>query len=153
MSPIPVVLCGKDPTLAKNFCESMLPEYEVTYVLHTAAAAVTELPSILSAKPFNSSSGLGTQRQTAPKAIIVGRGYGQEEIDAMRAVDGAHSAAWLVPDLSSMPPVGTLVRGLIGGKPSLAGSVAERAKDILKEHGVSGEKGPEAEVGGQVWYF
>ncbi|KAK4964641.1 hypothetical protein LTR66_012246, partial [Elasticomyces elasticus] len=92
-------------------------------------------------------------RQTAPKAIIVGRGYGQEEIDAMRAVDGAHSAAWLVPDLSSMPPVGTLVRGLIGGKPSLAGSVAERAKDILKEHGVSGEKGAEAEVEGQVWYF
>lgn len=106
----------------------------VTHVIHSVPTAREELPKILAGEATEPASGLGTDAQSPqaskPEAVVVGAGYSVEEVQELQNIRGAGTVPWFRgnPDLTdfskfpgSMPPTS---------------HIAERAKAVMKSHGV-----------------
>lgn len=78
-----------------------------------------------------------------PKAVVVGAGFSESELDDMRAIEGAQSLPWLYPD-----PLKSAASTLSG--PFLMMVIVKRVKGCLKSNGLVEGKEPEAKG---VWSF
>lgn len=85
-----------------------------------------------------------------PKAIVVGKGFSEEEMDKLRELVPAGNVPWLLPDDSKM----TWTRiGKAAGTAGLAlpGIIAQRVIECMEEHGVV--PGSDVKTEGGVWDF
>ncbi|KAF2638973.1 hypothetical protein P280DRAFT_508680 [Massarina eburnea CBS 473.64] len=147
MSKIPILVCGRNPIVAKGVREGMVPEYDVIHICLDPAKAVTEVPLILSGgTPSNHKDNLGSQNYTrVPIAIAAGGGYSNEQFDAVKkAADenkDAMKVVWLRADMSKVagPPKE-------GEYDAYAKKTAGRVKDWLKNENLEGKEGG-------VYYF
>ena len=109
-------------------------------VFHSTSSATTELSSLLSGDTTSKpSSGLGSNvtasEDVAPKAIVAGAGFSQDEVETMRReVPGAEKLAWFHP---------TKTQAQKPWEPGFMESVVGRAKTALGEH-ATGDGGVEA---------
>ncbi|KAK4203039.1 hypothetical protein QBC40DRAFT_275307 [Triangularia verruculosa] len=92
-SPIPVATFGKDPKVAEQVREKLLPDIEVVHCSLTLDSALLELPALCSGNLQTApSSGLGTNAQLTtsdsdpdastrkvPQAIFFGGGFTDDE--------------------------------------------------------------------------
>ncbi|KAK3066207.1 hypothetical protein LTR53_017539 [Teratosphaeriaceae sp. CCFEE 6253] len=138
--------------MAGSFAKSMLPEYEVVHHFPSTAAARKELPPLLRGEPFTPESDVGADahqsdsRPRIPRAIMVGAGFSEAELDDMRAIEGGMSVPWLYPD-----PLKSAVSTLSG--PFLMTVICKRVKACLKANGVvEGREGEDGEKVG-IWSF
>ncbi|KAK4499205.1 hypothetical protein PRZ48_009718 [Zasmidium cellare] len=146
MAPIPIVLCGKHPDMCDNFIRGMLPEYEVVHVCHNAPVAKSELPALLKGERTEPCSGKGSNTKTRspkiPKAIFVGGGFSETELEEMRAVDVLRTVPWMYPPANRRPKT--------NGPPPMEMIIA-RAKEAFVEHGFVEGKEDQVEVGLWDW--
>lgn len=111
-----------------------------------------ELRALLSGKPIHPLTGLGSNVSCgeaslqAPKAIIVGAGFSEMEVDAVRTdladLPAADPLAWFTPS-----PNNERMRGLKPGGPGFMEAVVGRAQDAVRERR-RGDAGVEAGVHG-----
>jgi len=139
MSPIPVLLCGKSPTLASSFAKSLLPNYEVVHICHSLAAGLREIPQVLRGVPVSSESDIGSNvesgKSTIPEAVIVGKGFSEEEVNELRNAEGVQNVPWLIPDDKKMTWTRIGKAAATGGV-ALPGIIAERVISCMREHGL-----------------
>ncbi|KAF2122168.1 hypothetical protein BDV96DRAFT_594090 [Lophiotrema nucula] len=165
MGSIPVMLCGKNPTMASNFSDAMKPEYDVVHVCHSLEAFKTEIPALVNrTSPPKPSSGMGSNNDQAahdyqvPKAIVVGKGFSEDEIKEMQSIESLKGkVVWLLPDTGKFT-WGMIGKAVVTGGTALPGVIAERAKKCLESNGmVAGKERDGDDVGGgeesKVWYF
>jgi hypothetical protein len=76
--------------------------HAVVHHFQSTAAAHKELPALLRGEAFQPESGVGSDARTneagkhkVPRAIAVGLGFSEEEVDDMRKVEGAEQVPWL----------------------------------------------------------
>lgn len=147
MAPLPIVVCGKHPSIAASVRKGLLPEYDVIHVVLSVEAGISDIPLLLSSQaPRNSSSNLGSQNYTKPPvAIALGGGFDSEMFEKMKnACDNAPSSPWLRTDTSKGPgPPGPEEQESYGA------IVAQRMKKRLGELKV-GEEGGVRE--GVFWF-
>ncbi|KAK0735408.1 hypothetical protein B0T21DRAFT_384269 [Apiosordaria backusii] len=91
-SPIPVATFGKDPKIAEQVREKLLPDIEVVHCALNLSAALAELPALCSgALETTPSSGLGTNtaaetsQRKVPQAIFFGGGFTDDEFEQISA--------------------------------------------------------------------
>nr|CDP25383.1 Putative protein of unknown function [Podospora anserina S mat+] len=92
-SPIPVATFGKDPKVAEQVREKLLPDIEVVHCSLTLDSALAELPALCSGDTSVSpSSGLGTNAgasdsssRKVPQAIFFGGGFTDDEYEQIVA--------------------------------------------------------------------
>ncbi|KAK0667442.1 hypothetical protein QBC41DRAFT_348044 [Cercophora samala] len=91
-SPIPVATFGKDPKVAEQVREKLLPDIEVVHCALSLPAALAELPSLCAGETAVSpSSGLGTNANAdgaarkIPQAIFFGGGFTDDEYEQIAA--------------------------------------------------------------------
>ncbi|KAK0946425.1 hypothetical protein LTR29_002187 [Friedmanniomyces endolithicus] len=134
--------------MAGSFAKSMLPEYEVIHHFPSTSAAQTELPLLLRGSLLTPRSSVGTNSHASqpqiPRAIMVGAGFSEIELDEMRKIDGAESVPWLYPD-----PLKSAASALSGQ--FLMMVIVRRVKGCLRANGVV--EGEEREGKGGVWKF
>jgi len=112
-SPIPIILCGKSPEIAKGVKAALLPEYEAIHVILASDAGVAEIPSVLRGQaPPSNEENVGSRNYSAPpKAVVCGAGYDDEQLAQMRSAvekEGKVQVPWLRPDSSvPTPPLGS----------------------------------------------
>lgn len=82
-----------------------------------------------------------------PRAVVVGKGFSEEELEALKSELNGAPVAWLYPDDDSVPPEN--VRQ--GGGEELVRWVAERAKKCMQGKGVKGEGDVVGK--GEVWKY
>lgn len=96
-----------------------------------------------------------TERRV-PQAIIVGKGFSDEEVQQMQALEGlAGKVPWLLPDTSKFTWT-MMVKAVATGGTALPAVVAERAANCMKENGLVPGNSLKAEneyKGTQIWYF
>ncbi|KAK4550391.1 hypothetical protein LTR36_003358 [Oleoguttula mirabilis] len=149
MAPVPIALCGKSSSMAGSFVDSMLPEYEIVHHFQDTAAVHKDLPPLLRGERATPSSNAGSnsnadQPTKIPKAVVVGAGFSEAELDEMRTTEGAQSLPWLYPD-----PLKSAASMLTG--PFLMKVIVKRVKGCLKANGlVEGQEAPEAKG---IWSF
>jgi len=112
----------------------------VVHVCHDLDSALTEIPALLRGEPVESSSDLSSNSQ-APKAVVIGKGFTEEEMDRIikagkdSGSEKAASVAWLLPDdekftyyqkAKAIASAGTLLPSVI----------ADRVRDCMKEHDI-----------------
>lgn len=78
-----------------------------------------------------------------PKAIVVGAGFSESELDEMRTIEGAQNLPWLFPD-----PLKSAASTLTG--PFLMKVIVSRAKGCLQSNGLVEGNTPEAKG---IWSF
>ncbi|KAK0345602.1 hypothetical protein LTR91_005588 [Friedmanniomyces endolithicus] len=151
MAPIPIALCGKSSGMAGSFAKSMLPEYEVIHHFPSTSAAHAELSPLLRGEIFTPQSSVGTDshrphtdKPRIPRAIMVGAGFSESELDEMRQIEGAESVPWLYPD-----PLKSAASALSG--PFLMMVIVRRVKGCLRANGVV--EGQEGGAKSGVWKF
>ncbi|KAK0875995.1 hypothetical protein LTR87_010148 [Friedmanniomyces endolithicus] len=119
--------------MAGSFAKSMLPEYEVVHHFPSTSAAHAELLPLLRGEPFTPHSSVGTDSHTdkprIPRAIMVGAGFSESELDEMRKIEGAESIPWQYPD-----PLKSAASALSG--PFLMMVIVRRVKGCLRANGV-----------------
>lgn len=156
--PVPIVLCGAKVALGLESAKFMKPEFEGTVslstfllifgflltfeVIHFCASVETacaEIPRLLSNEPPQPAEDneVGTHNYTAPpKAILVGRTYTDDKLQAVRdACKGKAEVSWVVP---GEPASKNETPG-----PGHAVKVATNMKNVLNELCSSGEMGKE----------
>ncbi|KAK3675845.1 hypothetical protein LTR78_004486 [Recurvomyces mirabilis] len=156
MPPIPIALCGKSSSMASSFAPTMLPEYEIVHHFQSLEAVQKELTHLLRGESFTPTSDLGADDNEAknahtagpprkPRAVMLGAGFNQEELDEMLKVEGADQVSWLFPD--ALKSVGNVMTG-----PFFMTVLAKRVKACLQSNGiVKGEEGKAK--GGEVYKF
>ncbi|KAF7185850.1 hypothetical protein HII31_12723 [Pseudocercospora fuligena] len=106
-SGIPIALCGKQPSMAAAFVEGMAPEYDVVHVCHNAPIALSELPALFNGEFPCPASGKGSNFNNAdprvPKAIFVGGGFTQYELNQIRKNEDICSVPMIFPDPQTRP--------------------------------------------------
>ncbi|KAK5009946.1 hypothetical protein LTR39_004824 [Cryomyces antarcticus] len=155
MSSVPVLLCGKSPMLAQGFMSALSSTYDVVHVCHDTSSARREIPALLAGESIQPSSGLGSNansdsKHRAPRAIIVGKGFSEDEVETMRGYEGADKVPWLVPDDAKMT-WSRIGKVAVTAGTALPGIVADRVDACMKEHGLV--PGNESDVKGGVWGF
>ena len=129
MAPLPVVLCGKNPNIAKIVADGLLPEFEgmgshlflldgvqnivslviyahsltAIHVITSAPAGAVDLPILLAGNtPPDHSENVGSQNYANPPvAIAAGGGYTDEEFYSMHTPSNAvKEITWLKTDNS-----------------------------------------------------
>ncbi|EMC94947.1 hypothetical protein BAUCODRAFT_25094 [Baudoinia panamericana UAMH 10762] len=148
MAPIPIALCGKSSSMATSFSDSMMPEYKVVHHFQSTGAVHKELPLLMSGKPFTPESDVGyesdAEKRRIPRAVMVGAGFSEAELEDMRKVEGAEKLPWLFPDALK-----TAASTLSG--PFLMDVIVRRVKGCLRYNGL--EEGKEGDIKGGVWKF
>ncbi|KAL4871874.1 hypothetical protein BDV12DRAFT_163276 [Aspergillus spectabilis] len=137
--PIPIILCGRTEKLASVVIPALAPEIEVIHFIQTTPSAITQIPAILRGDPtVPSDTDFGSKNYTwGASAIVLGAGYTDEDIEAMRAAsvgEGFKGVAWLKSDLTKpTPPLG----------PEYARNAVERVKaavaKIKEKAGLEGD--------------
>ncbi|KAF2854341.1 hypothetical protein T440DRAFT_443052 [Plenodomus tracheiphilus IPT5] len=139
MTPLPIIVCGKNPSIATAVRERMLPEYDVIHIILSVESGMRDIPLLLSSQfPANSSSNHGSRNYTKPPvAIALGGGFNDELFNQIKdSCKDVPSTIWLRVDTSKMagPP-----------KPEemekYGRATAERMKKKLGELRVSEEGG------------
>ncbi|KAJ4366952.1 hypothetical protein N0V83_007482 [Neocucurbitaria cava] len=106
MSPMPIIVCGRNPNIAKNVRKGLLPEYDVIHVAIGLDAAISDIPLLFSGKTVpsnNNSDNLGSQNYAKkPVAVAVGGGFDDEMFEQMKAATEGKEVVWVRPDLSKM---------------------------------------------------
>ncbi|KAF1837897.1 hypothetical protein BDW02DRAFT_84032 [Decorospora gaudefroyi] len=51
MSPIPIILCGRNPALAQSVQKNLMPEYDVTHIIPSPFDGAREIPLLLTKPP------------------------------------------------------------------------------------------------------
>ncbi|KAL4875741.1 hypothetical protein BJY04DRAFT_201266 [Aspergillus karnatakaensis] len=111
-APILAILCGRTEKIASVVIPALLPEIEVIHFIPTTSSAVSQIPALLRGETaVPSDTPFGTKNYTrGVGAIILGAGYTDEDIDAMRAVsvgEGSKGVPWIRADTSKpTPPLG-----------------------------------------------
>lgn len=122
----------------------------VVHHFQSISAARKELPPLLRGEAFTPESDVGTDAKSdkprIPRAIMVGAGFSESELDDMRKIEGAMSVPWLYPD-----PLKSAASTLSG--PFLMTVIVKRVKACLKSNGVveGQEKNDDSKVG--IWSF
>ncbi|KAF1851046.1 uncharacterized protein K460DRAFT_302766 [Cucurbitaria berberidis CBS 394.84] len=147
MSPIPVIVCGKNPNIAKKVREDLLPEYDVIHIILTLEAGTLEIPRLLSGKtPEKTPGNHGSQNYTQkPVAIAVGGGFDNEAFGQMKdASKDVQSVVWVRPDVNYRAEMPAL-----SDTEAFGAATAVRVKKCLNELSV-GKEGGKTEG---VFYF
>ncbi|CAO2649429.1 Nn.00g068140.m01.CDS01 [Neocucurbitaria sp. VM-36] len=147
MSPIPVIVCGKNPNIAKKVREGLLPEYDVIHIILSLEAGLSDIPLLLSGKtPKDTAGNLGSQNyDERPVAVAVGGGFNDEMFDQMKdAAKEVQSAVWVRADLSKVAAMPAL-----SDVEAFGAATAVRVKKSLDELSV-GKEGGKTEG---VFYF
>jgi len=121
----------------------------VVHHFQSISAARKELPPLLRGEAFTPESDVGTDAQSdkpkIPRAIMVGAGFSESELDDMRKIEGAQGVPWLYPD-----PLKSAASTLSG--PFLMTVIVKRVKSCLKSNGVvEGQENDASKVG--IWSF
>ncbi|PYH52360.1 uncharacterized protein BO96DRAFT_469387 [Aspergillus niger CBS 101883] len=85
--PVPVVACGRIPTMGKSISQHLLPEYQVIHFILSYEAAEAELPHLLAGRDPQSRSPneIGTHDYSQPpRAVIFGRGYEPQQVEELK---------------------------------------------------------------------
>ena len=166
MSPIPIVVCGRNPDIAKSVSKALLPEYDgtslmrqysfsnqtytlpiisgkrlivpVTHVNLSVEQAVSDIPLLLSSKtPPDASSNVGSQNYGArPVAVAVGSGFNDEMFAQMKEACGEESVVWARTDMTRAAEMPD-----IADKEAYGMATGERLKKCLDELRVGKEGG------------
>lgn len=126
----------------------------VVHVCHSLEAAISEIPPLLRGEPIRPGSKLGSNMDSGkiavPKAIVVGKGFSDEEMETLRDKVPAGSVPWLLPDDGKM--TWTRIGKAAGtGGIALPGIIADRVVECLEEHGLV--PGSDVKTDGGVWGF
>ncbi|CAP80564.1 hypothetical protein E8E15_011028 [Penicillium rubens] len=114
-SPLPIVLCALDAGIGKPASELLLPEFEVIHFIQSLSAAQSEIPHLLAGRDPQSPhvNNVGTKDYSRPaRAIIFGRGFDLEDIEALRenvAGISQDPVLWIAGDPSRKPPPGAVL--------------------------------------------
>ncbi|KAL1793539.1 hypothetical protein ACET3X_008521 [Alternaria dauci] len=102
MSPIPIVVCGKNPNIAKAVRESVKPEYDVIHIILSVEEATSSIPLLISSKtPPNSSSNIGSQNYgTRPAVVALGGGFNNEMFEEIKKSCGNEKMVWVRTDIT-----------------------------------------------------
>ncbi|KXG48185.1 uncharacterized protein PGRI_020550 [Penicillium griseofulvum] len=113
-SSLPIVVCALDSAIGKPVSELLLPEFEVTHFIQSFSAAQSEIPHLLAGRDPQSPhvNDVGTKDYSRPvRAIIFGRGFDLEDIQALRESVPSISqdpVVWIAGDPSRKPPPGAV---------------------------------------------
>jgi hypothetical protein len=122
----------------------------VVHHFQSTESARKELPPLLRGEAFTPESDVGTDAKSdkprIPRAIMVGAGFSESELDDMRKIEGARNVPWLYPD-----PLKSAASTLSG--PFLMTVIVKRVKSCLKSNGVveGNEDNDASKVG--IWSF
>lgn len=126
----------------------------MVHVCHSLEAGKREIPALLRGDTVTSESELGSNvtsgKHVIPKAIVVGKGFSEDEIDDLRKSEGVQSVPWLVPDDKNMTWTRIGKAAATGGV-ALPGIIAQRVSDCMKEHGMVPGSDDKVEPG--LWGF
>ncbi|KAJ9622759.1 hypothetical protein H2203_006410 [Taxawa tesnikishii (nom. ined.)] len=159
--PVPLVLCGKNPSLATSFVDALNnTEYDVIHVCHDLQTAKSEIPALLRGQPVpNPSSHLSKlpnkDNPIVPKAVVIGKGFSEEEMDDIiatgrREEKEGSGVLWLKPDDEKIT-MAMKAKMVLSAGTMIAPMVADRVRQTLKERGVV--PGAEGKVEGGVVGF
>lgn len=113
---------------------------------HNAPVAISELVPLLKGERLEPCSGKGTNTKTSdpkiPKAIFVGGGFSDTELQEMRAVEILRTVPWMYPPAHKRPKT--------TGPPPMEMIIA-RVKEAFAEHGFIEGKEDQVEVG--LWDY
>ncbi|KAI0872544.1 hypothetical protein GGS24DRAFT_502688 [Hypoxylon argillaceum] len=110
-TPIPIALIGLHTEIGGPVAEGLRPEYDVTRFIQSYAAATTDLPPLLRGEvppnPATNTVGSGAARPV--RAVLFGRGFTQQQAEALRAAHGhlAPSVLWVAGSAARGPPEGS----------------------------------------------
>ncbi|KAK3707955.1 hypothetical protein LTR37_011807 [Vermiconidia calcicola] len=94
-------MCGKFANLAQAFSDQMLPEYEVIYHFPSVSEFGTNFPPLIRGEAVVPPSGVGTNATSStgkiPKALFVGGGFTEEELQSILAVPETDGIVTLGP--------------------------------------------------------
>ncbi|OQD60013.1 hypothetical protein PENPOL_c033G10074 [Penicillium polonicum] len=113
-SPLPIAICALDSGIGKPVSKLLLPEFEVTHFIQSLSAAQSEIPHLLAGRDPQSPhvNDVGTKDYSRPvRAIIFGRGFDLEDIEALRVNVASISqdpVLWIAGDPSRKPPPGAV---------------------------------------------
>ncbi|KAF2680718.1 hypothetical protein K458DRAFT_373259 [Lentithecium fluviatile CBS 122367] len=148
MSPLPVILCGRNPNIAQIVRKHMLPEYVVTHIILILTSGVADIPLLLQGRtPPNHTTNLGSQNYNAPTVTVVtGGGFDDEDFalmkNACKTTEGIRHVPWLRPDLEKPRPTGAKAHDLnkLGADAiqAFGEGTARRVKACLGKDGVLG---------------
>lgn len=82
--------------------------------------------------------------------MVVGKGFSDAEMDALRRIEGVEKVVWLLPDDAKFS-AGMKAKALLTAGTMLPAVIADRVKMCLEEHGLV--PGTEEVKGGEVWGF
>ncbi|RYN79170.1 hypothetical protein AA0117_g4111 [Alternaria alternata] len=111
MSPIPIVVCGRNPNIAKAVSEGVKPEYDgmlghldrtIIHINLSVEEATSSIPLIISSKtPPNSSSNIGSQNYgTRPAVVALGGGFNDEMFEEIKGSCGDEKMVWVRTDIT-----------------------------------------------------
>ncbi|KAF2258674.1 hypothetical protein CC78DRAFT_537614 [Lojkania enalia] len=139
MSALPVIVCGKNPSIAAVVRKHLLPEYDVTHIITSPEVGAVQIPLVLAGKaPPNSFENLGSRNYgKLPVAVAAGGGYDDDSVKLMQdACKDVKAVPWLRPNLSqfkNMPSFNDVE--------AYGTATAIRLKRKLEELNVGGENG------------
>lgn len=126
----------------------MLTSATVIHHFSSTASVHRELPALLKGTKVAPESDVGSNSESGaavPRAVVVGAGFSEAELDDMRKIEGGNQVPWLYPD-----PVKSAASMVTG--PFLMTVIVKRVKACLKANGVvEGSEAREEERG--VWSF
>jgi hypothetical protein len=164
MSPIPIVVCGKHPGIAKAVREGCQPEYDgmhiymftihlelipsssVIHINLSVEEAISAIPHLLwSNTPANSTPNLGSGNYgVRPAAVALGGGFNDEMYEQIKASCGDEKMVWVRTDTTRKTEMPDFNDHEAYGK-----ATAQRLKKCLDELKV-GKEGGETE--GMYWF-
>jgi len=153
-SPIPILLCGKSPTLATTFSTALSTissDYEIVHVIHSVSAGLRELPILLRGGQVTDPDTDIACKHITPQAIVVGKGYDDDEVAELRKVEGAGKLPWLLADDQKMTWT-RIAKVVVSAGTGLPVVVAQRVVECMQEHGIVPGKEWKVEEG-TVWGF
>lgn len=126
----------------------------VVHVCHSLEAGLREIPALMRGEEIKPESEMGSNatpgQHAFPKAVVVGKGFSDEEVEKLRTGEGAQSIPWLVPDDQKMT-WGRIAMAAGTAGTALPGIIADRVIQCMKEHELVPGSDKKVEAG--VWGF
>jgi len=99
--PVPIALGGKEASISQEFIELMKPEYDVVHVIDSAPNGMAEFPPLIKGQITIPVSLLGSNvnnlEPKKPKAVFIGGGFSEYEIEMMYSIKAVQKVPWLFP--------------------------------------------------------
>ncbi|KAI4935743.1 hypothetical protein J4E86_011364 [Alternaria arbusti] len=146
MSAIPIVVCGRNPNIAKAVREGVEPEYDVIHINLSVEEAIISIPHIiLSRTPANPTPNISSMNYgQRPAAVALGGGFNDEMFAQIKASCGDEKMVWVRTDITRKDEMPDFNEHEAYGK-----ATAQRLKKCLDELKV-GKEGGETE--GMYWF-